>query len=131
MSQQIEQVKMSSSNIVEDHKKMLLASGQLSEFQLKNLKTWPYIVFNTEILDSLEIHYNFQNPSYDPEKGLEDQEAQELCAGAITYNFKFKKGSKVDKEGKKLALDQLTLWTKFLFWKNTDVVFKRNGRLWT
>ena len=32
--------------IIEDHRAMFLLSGQMSDFQIKNLRAFPYIIFD-------------------------------------------------------------------------------------
>lgn len=116
----MEQSDQKKEQIVEDHKKMLIMTGNLSDFQLENLKKWPFIVFDKE-LAQCSIDYDFT-------KMVDDRE--ELAAGAITYNFDFKKNAKLDREETKKKLEMLSLWTRFLFWKDTKVNFKRAGKKW-
>ena len=106
--------------IVDDHKKMLIMTGNLSDFQLDNLKKWPFILFDKE-LDRVSVKYDFT-------KTVANEE--ELSAGLVTYDFEFKKNTKMSREETKKKLDLLTLWTRFLFWKETKVDFQRTGKKW-
>ena len=105
--------------LIEEHKKMLLMSGNLSDFQLNNMKIWPSLLFDN--IENVGISWDFNSA-----------ENEILGAGSVTYDFKFKKGglSGVGKEVKEKKREQLTLFTKFLFWKDTEVNIKRNGKIW-
>lgn len=106
--------------LIDDHKKMLIMTGNLSDFQLENLKKWPFIVFN-EKLEKCSVHYDFT-------KVVSNEE--ELSPGSVTFDFEFAKNTKLDKAEAKKKLDALTLWTRFLFWKETQVIFQRAGKKW-
>lgn len=106
--------------VVDDHKKMLIMTGNLSDFQLDNLKKWPFILFDKE-LEQAEINYDFT-------KVVANEE--ELSPGRVSYNFTFKKNTKLSREETKKKLDMLSLWTRFLFWKETKVEFQRAGKKW-
>ena len=99
---------------------MVILTGNLSDFQLENLKKWPFLLFKD--LDTVEITYDFT-------KLVAEQE--ELSPGTIQFNFKFKKDISLDREHTRKQLDTLTLWTKFLFWKETEVKFLNSGKKWT
>lgn len=103
-------------NIVADHRNMMMFSKNLSDFQLSNLRSWPNILFDN--LDSSEISYNFWNDNV-------------FYAGQVEFNLIFKKGSKISAEDASRKLQALELWTKFLFFADTNVIIKRNGRKWT
>jgi hypothetical protein len=106
--------------VIDEHKKMLIMTGNLSDFQLQNLKTWPFIVFDKE-LEKTEIKYDFTKLV---------AEKEELAAGSVTYDFAFKKDTKLDRAETKKKLEMLKLWTQFLFWKDTTVQFTRAGKKW-
>ena len=110
--------------IVEEHRKMLVLSWELSDFQLKNLKTWPFLLFDN--IDKVEISYDFTKTIQE-----NDEEVEDLCAGKIEFNIIFNKNTKIKKEVKEKGLETLSLWTKFLFWNDTEVIIKRNGKIWT
>jgi len=101
---------------VNDHRKALLLSGNMSDFQLKNLKSWPLMLFNNL---SVKIEYNFISDSN-----------KEMFAGWVSYDFDFKEEPDLKPSEIKNRLSQLTVWTKFLFWKDTDVIFKQKGKKW-
>ena len=117
----IEQTESKEENIINAHRQALIISGSLSDFQLKNLKTWPFLLLND--LAKLKIKYDFN--SNDPEA----TNAQ-LSAGTVTFDFKFSK--QVDRNSEQIIsrLETLTMWTKFLFWKDTEVIFKKGGKKW-
>ncbi len=124
-------------SVVDDHKKMLIMTGNLSDFQLDNLKKWPFILFD-QTLEKVEIFYDFT-------KLVANEE--ELAPGRVSFNLTFKKDveaetedeaydksameDQVDREEEtKKKLGMLSLWTKFLFWKETKVEFQRSGKKW-
>ena len=107
-------------SVVDDHKKMLIMTGNLSDFQLDNMKKWPFILFDQE-LEKVEINYDFT-------KLVAEQE--ELAPGRVSYNLEFKKNTKLNRDETKNKLQMLTLWTQFLFWKETKVEFQRAGKKW-
>lgn len=116
-----EEVKKEESTIVDEHRKMVMMTGNLSDFQLQNLKSWPYIVFDKEILESAKITYDFT-------KLIAEEE--ELSPGTVQYDFNFKAGTKLNREETKKKLELLKLWVKFMFWKETEVRFLRAGKKW-
>ena len=91
-------------NVVELNKGMLLA-GRLSEVHVKNLQTYPFLVFDG-LLDTAAIDYDItpatkqQNTSF------------------ITYNLFFKKDRPENFEELK---DTLIKMVKTLFWKDMKV----------
>jgi hypothetical protein len=107
-------------NQVEDHKKMLLMTGNLSDFQLTNLKNWPFLLFDKE-LESVQVKYDFT-------KLVDDNE--ELFPGYVQYDFEFKLGTKLDRERTKMLLETLGLWVKFMFWKETRIEILKSGKTW-
>lgn len=115
-----EETKTEESSIIEEHKKMVIMTGNLSDFQLKNLKTWPFLLF--ENLESVEITYDFT-------KLVGEQE--ELAPGTVQFDFYFKEKTKFNIEEVKKQLSTLSLWTKFMFWKETKIKFLKSGKKWT
>lgn len=111
---------MSEAKIAE-HRRMVVMTGNLSDFQIKNLRTWPYVVFEKQNIEKVEVDYNFT-------KDAEDGE--ELNAGSVTYNFQFKVEPGYSKEELKKRLDALEAWVKHLFWSDTEVNFKKKGKKW-
>ena len=111
---------MSETKIAE-HRRMVVMTGNLSDFHMENLRAWPYIIFEKENLDSVDIDYNFT-------KQVNDGEA--LDAGKIVYNFNFKGVPCHSGEELKVRMDHLRAWVKGIFWTDTVVVFKKNGEEW-
>ena len=105
-------------SIIEDHKKALIVSGNISDFQLKNLKNYPFIAFG-KIVESVEVSYNFKHLG-----------AEQVHPGSIIYNFKIKNGIRVKKEDLKNGIIHLKWLTKILFFNDTDVIITRNGKKW-
>lgn len=100
-------------NVVEEHKKMMVMTGKLSDFQLENLQKWPFVVFN-ESLNNVSVDYDFY------------KEEKELYAGKVVYDFNFKSEPEKYEE----ELQMLTFWVKYLFWEDTKVEFKSGGKKW-
>lgn len=107
---------MSSNTIIDDHRNMLMVSKNISEFQETNLKQWPLIVFDN--VDEVSVDYDFINAS------------SEFYEGKVVFDLTFKENIYPSEEKRKKAFEDLTLWTRFLFWSNTAVEFKLKGRLW-
>jgi hypothetical protein len=114
-----EEAKKDESSIIEDHKKMVIMTGSLSDFQLQNLKTWPFLLFDQ--LETAAITYDFT-------KLIGEQE--ELSPGTVQFDFKFKEGTKLERDHTKKQLETLSLWVRFMFWKETKVKFLKSGKKW-
>lgn len=107
--------------VVADHRKMLIVSGNLSDFQLENLKKWPFVIFGKD-LKKAEIAYNFKMDTID------EVNAKELEAGSVEFDLYFNKEQ--EKEYIAASVFYLELWSKFLFWKDTQVTIKIEGKKW-
>ena len=97
---------MSETKILAEHKHMLMISGNLSDFQITNMKTWPYIFFNN--VESVELDYDFSgftmaNVSPKP--------------GQVVYNIKTSNLENIEQ-----SKEMLESATKMLFWPETEVV---------
>lgn len=97
--------------IVDSHRNMLMVSKNLSDFQLENLRKWPFIFF--ENVKKISVSYNFVDSEDNFYQGyvefdLEIENPKEL-ASPIMY---------------------LEASTKMMFWSDTDVKIKINGELW-
>lgn len=103
-------------NIVDEHRRMVIMTGNISDFQIQNLKSWPFLVFG-DSLEKVEIGYKFTKTQ---------DENSDLCAGSVSYDFYFSK-EPADVENN---LGLLTHWTQFLFWKDTEVTFSKEGEAW-
>lgn len=112
--------------LVDDHRKMVALTGNLSDFQLENLKKWPFVVFNN--LSKVTVDYNFTSNNEKDKKDSEERD--DLCAGQVTFNFHFSGDHQLSKEELQKRLEHLTLWTKFMFWKDTEVKFQVEGTKW-
>lgn len=106
-------------SIVEEHKKMVIMTGNLSDFHMENLKKWPFILFDE--LERVDLTYDFTKLV---------AEEEQLSPGTVQYDFIFKQGTKLNREQTKKRLETLSLWTKFMFWKETEVRFLRAGKKW-
>jgi hypothetical protein len=120
----IEKKDVSPNNIIKEHRAHLMISGQISDFQLKNIKTWPFIAFDD--IEKVKLAYSFKL-----DENSEQENALGVYAGYVTYDIYFKKNAKISSDKKQKAFEQLILWTKFLFWEDTQVFFKRGGKKWS
>jgi hypothetical protein len=104
--------------IVDDHRNMLMVSKKISKFQEENLKSWAFLFF--ENLKEAKVSWNF----------IKDNENQDFYPGKVEFNLSFNKNTKIEPEKAKKNIDMLTACTKFLFWSETQVIIKKNGKLW-
>jgi len=108
-----------SQDIIKGHRKALIVSGNLSDFQLENLKKWPFLLYDN--LKEVTIDYNFS---------CNDDDGNNTFAGEICFDLSFE-GKGVDSSVKVSSPKELlSLWTKFLFWEGTEVSFKKEGVKW-
>lgn len=106
-----EEDKKEEQTIVDEHRKMVMMTGNLSDFQLENLKKWPFLLFDG--LEKVKVDYDFT-------KLIAEQE--ELSPGMVTYNLHMNSNApSLTEEVKGKKIEILTNWTKFLFWKETSV----------
>lgn len=110
--------------VVDDHRQMLLLSGNISEFQEDNLKKWGFVLFGKD-LKQAKIDYNFLK---DGDQKDHELEGNNMCAGSVTFDFEF--NSKQEEDYMKKAVSMLNIWTKYLFWKDTEVIVKIEGEEW-
>jgi len=103
-------------NIVDEHRKMIVLTGNVSEFQIENLQKWPYLVFG-EDLEKVSIEYNFVQG---------EGEEGDLYAGSVSFDFTFSTEPKLVEH----SLNLLKHWTQYLFWEDTVVKFSREGKTW-
>ena len=105
--------------IVDDHRNLLQVSKHISEFQEKNLKSWSFIFFDN--VDEVKVSWDF----------IRKNKSEDFFAGKVTFDIKFKKGAEITPEKAQLGIDRLEASTKFLFWSETKVIIKKNGKKWT
>lgn len=93
-------------DIVNDHRNMLMVSKNISKFQENNLKSWSFICFDS--VDKAEVEWDFikNNPSKD------------FYPGKVVFNIHLKEKNDNQQE----RIDKIVACTKFLFWKETEVV---------
>ena len=105
--------------VVDDHRNMLMVSKKVSVFQEQNLKSWAFLFF--EGLKEVEVSWDF----------IRKNKAQDFFPGKISYNLKFDKGTEISDEVATVGLERLEACVKFLFWSETKVNIKKNGKKWT
>jgi len=111
-------MKQHSQSIVDDHRNMLQVSKNISKFQEDNLKSWAFIFF--ENVDKVSVSWDF----------FKKNKSRDFYAGTVTYDIKFKKNTKIDDEKAIKAINTIEACTKFLFWNDTKIVIKNNGKVW-
>ncbi|HBI01429.1 MAG TPA: hypothetical protein DDY18_07375 [Flavobacterium sp.] len=116
-----EEVKKEEQSIVDEHRKMVIMTGNLSDFQLENLKNWAFLIFDKEVLVNAKITYDFT-------KLVAEEES--LSPGAVQYDFYFKPGTKLNRADVKKRIEHLRMWVKFMFWKETEVRILKEGKKW-
>ena len=121
MSEPKTPIKRTPEELVSDHRSMVALTGKISDFQLENLKAWPFVVLG-DYISKTSVKYDFTK--------INGSEDEELCAGWVVFNFITEKKLNLSKEEIKKRLEQLNLWTKYLFWENTEVSFEKNGKKW-
>ena len=106
-------------NLVDQHRKMVIATGNLSDFQLENLQKWPFLVFDN--LKRVQVEYAFTE-----DVEVEGEIEESIFAGKVNFDLNFDgEPTEVDK-----AIALLTHWTKYLFWEDTIVTFSKDGETW-
>ena len=102
-------------NIVDSHRNMLMVSKNLSEFQIQNMKQWPFVFLND--VSSVKVNWNFIK------KNEEDKD--EFYPGEVEYEIEMGEDPNLE-----MGLTHLELSTKLMFWSDTTVKLKVNGKLW-
>lgn len=105
-------------SIVDDHRNMLMLSKKVSTFQEENLKSWAFLFFSD--LKELEVRWDF----------IRKNKSKDFFPGKVSYNLKFPKEYSISDEEAKVGLDRLEACVKFLFWSETQVNIKKNGKTW-
>ena len=104
--------------IVDDHRNMLQVSKKISVFQEQNIKSWAFIFFDD--VEKVSVDWNF----------IKNNKNKDFFAGKVVFNIKFKRGTKFDPIKAQTGIDSLVASTKFLFWKDTNVIIKKSGKKW-
>lgn len=118
-----------SSKVVEDHKKMIVLSGQISEFQLNNLRQYPFVVFD-DYIDTIELEYNFLKEVEKEDQKENEEPVEVIYPGDVSYTINFKKTPEYSKEEMEYRLTQLAKWVKYLFWLETTVHINYGDKEW-
>lgn len=103
---------------INDHKQALLSSGNLSDFHINNLKSIIPFAFKPYGLESFTIEYNFKG-----EDGI-------VYPGVVEYNLRFKGIPSYTKEEKEFSRSMVKECVKNIFFNETTVSLKVNGKLW-
>ena len=126
--------KITEEKVIEEHRKMIILTGNISDFQLNNLKKWPFIVFN-DTLNSVSISYNFIKDNSNSSELTSDikelgTNQLQVYSGQVEFHFKLDEEKLSKMSDIKYRLIQLSNWVKYLFWLDTEVIFIKNGELW-
>lgn len=99
---------------LDDHRKMLTLSKQLSDFQITNLKAWPQIAFND--VKNSTVDYSFIDKD------------EMFYAGKVIFRIALLE--EPNKEEIIKRSNHLADWTRILFWTDTQVeVFVNEQRI--
>ena len=104
-------------NIVDSHRNMLMVSKNLSDFQIQNMKQWPFVFLSG--VKSVKVNWDFIK------KDNEDND--EFYSGEVEYQIEMESALDIDF---KVGISHLELSTKLMFWSDTNVKIKVNGELW-
>lgn len=104
----------SDQDIVQDHRNLLRMSQKISEFQEQNLKSWGFVFFDN--IKKYEVSYNF----------VKDKESKEFYAGEVSFDLTLEDLGEDVSQG----VERLVASTKYLFWSDTNVIVKINGKEW-
>jgi hypothetical protein len=101
-----------SMGLIDDHKRAVLMTGNLSDFQINNLKNWMIMLFPSEKVDRYGLSYDFSNSNFSNSDAMGD-------AGKINLSIHLKPN--VPKKEFKDSIKTYKEWCKFLFWEGTKV----------
>lgn len=87
--------------ILNEHRKLMMITGKFSDFQIKNLETYPQIVFDN--IKKIELEYDIQTT-----KG----------AGFVKYKVRLKK----PQDNLEKRIDDLKSWVRHLLFKEVEVI---------
>jgi hypothetical protein len=90
---------------------MLMVSKNLSDFQIENLRNWPFLFFTN--VDNASVEWDFIDKD-----GL-------FYEGEVSFDIKTS-----DTDNLPVAVMYLEAAAKVMFWSNTKVNVKLNGELW-
>jgi hypothetical protein len=110
-----------SEEIVTEHRTMVALTGNLSDFQLTNLKAWPFVLFDR--VESVKVDYDFT-------KQNSTEEGVELHAGTVIYDLHFSTEPVLSQQDLSYKLNNLSLWVRYLFWSDTVIIIKKDGVEW-
>jgi hypothetical protein len=97
---------------IEEHRKMIVLSKNISEFHLNNIKAWIYIFFND--VKEATIEYDFLDS------------AGNFGAGQVIVKLNIGNKAIQTKQG----YDNFIEAVKYILFKETKVILYKNGRLW-
>ena len=107
-----------SNQVIDDHRNMLMLSRKLSEFQVNNMKGWVSLFFPQA--NGVKLKWDF----------LKKNKHEEFYAGKIEYDLSIDNKINISLEDQVKGMEYLEACTKFMFWSETKVVIKRNGKIW-
>jgi hypothetical protein len=102
------------STIVDSHRNMLMLSKNLSDFQIENLRQWPFVFFNG--VENVSVSWNF----------IEEKDGEELFSpGFVTFDITTQKTNDLA-----TSVVFLESCVKLMFWSDTKVNILINGEPW-
>ena len=115
-----------SEQMMEDHRKMVITTGNLSIFQLNNLKMFPRVIFNDIIITRTRINYDFEESTTNEEGNVEKR----IYEGKVIYDLYFDEEPFYLENDLNKRLKDLEQWVKHLFWQDTEVEILKEGKKW-
>jgi hypothetical protein len=109
---------MENNKLLEGHRQAFLQSGNLSDFQINNMRSIVPYAFKTYGLQTFTLDYRF----------TDDSDA--IVPGVVEYNLKFNGIPTYTKEQKEFSKKVVIESIKAVFFNETVVNLKVNGKLW-
>jgi len=98
--------------ILEDMRKITMLTGEISDVHEKNLKQWPYILFDN--VQEVEIKYD-----------LTKDRTKEVGQGYIQFDVT----TDLEQQHVEIKGDNLSKWARDMLWKEIEIRIKINGEI--
>lgn len=99
-------------------------TGAVTEFQRKNLERWPLVAIPGSVVEGTKTTIEVGEPRSKPDDNGDMHRTPRFVR--VVYDVQAKGRSSA--RAKALGAEALTVWTKYLFWPNTEVKVLVNGR---
>ena len=109
---------MKQKNEIDGHKQAFIQSGKLSDFHINNMRSIVPYAFRIYGLESFTVDYRFTDDSGD------------ICPGVVEFNLKFNGIPTYTKQEKEFSKNTIIGCIKTIFFNETTVNLRVNGKLW-